>query len=134
MRSEKNQKLIRKIAAFVQCYKTEPTGREVDGTVELLEEISDYLKEEGMSFTIDAPGGMELTAEAMTDEKTGKPLPEILLSYREKNSAEQRELCAWMKQTGFDNQLRLFAADNNGCIQHVKLWPVSDKKAEENEK
>lgn len=131
MRLEKNQRLMRRIASFIQCYKTEPTGREVDGTVELLEEISDYLKEEGMSLTIDAPGGMELTAEATTDKQTGKLLPEIWLSYREKNSAEPKEVCAWMKQTGFDDQLRLFAADNNGCIQHVKLWPASDKKAEE---
>lgn len=131
MRLEKNQKLIHKIASFIQCYKTEPTGREVDGTVELLEEISNYLKEEGMSLTIDTSGGMELTAEAMTDKQTGKLLPEIWLFYKEKNTAESREMCACVKQTGFDNQLRLFAADNNGCIQHVKLWPASDKKAEE---
>lgn len=47
MRREKNQELINRIGKLVRAYETEPTGREVDGTVELLKDIAIYLTEEG---------------------------------------------------------------------------------------
>ena len=37
--------LIRKLRAYADAYEKEPTGREVEGTVELLENSADVLQE-----------------------------------------------------------------------------------------
>ena len=67
MRREKNQELINRIGKLVRAYETEPTGREVDGTVELLKDIAIYLTEEGSKLTIDTPISAEINAEMPSD-------------------------------------------------------------------
>ena len=84
MRREKNQELINRIGKLVKAYETEPTGREVDGTVELLKDIAIYLTEEGSKLTVDTPISAEIIAEISSDPQ----YPGIYLYYKDKEEKD----------------------------------------------
>ena len=103
MRKEKNQEFLDRISKMVKAYKTEPAGREVEGTVELLEELAVYLKEEGQTLKINTPTGDEIVAEMATDIN----FPGIYLFYNEKDEEYTDRNTALLEWNDIKKQLRL---------------------------
>ena len=103
MRKEKNQEFLDRISKMVKAYKTEPAGREVEGTVELLEELTVYLKEEGQTLKINTPTGDEIVAEMATDIN----FPGIYLFYNKKDEEYTDRNTALLEWNDIKKQLRL---------------------------
>ena len=120
MRREKNQELINRIGKLVRAYETEPTGREVDGTVELLKDIAIYLTEEGSKLTIDTPISAEINAEMSSDPQ----YPGIYLYYKDKEEKEGDRDTALLEWNDTDKQLRLAVWGNENSDDYTHNFPL----------
>ena len=120
MKRQKNQEFVNRIKGIVKAYKTPPTGREVEGTVELLEEIAQYLSDEGEALTIETPIEAEIVAEVTPDPQ----YPGIYLYYKKKGEKSCDRDTALLEWDDTNKQLRLAVWRNENSEDYTHNFPL----------